>query len=308
MRTTRFFLIVILALTSCSKSTGTITVNDEHVNGFQSFQNIYGYVKGDWYKDHNPYVITGSITIGNGDTLRIHEGVRLVRCDNMYINSGGSLILIGTKVDPVFFGTSDSLPPYCGDNYADLFVYGSLSAQHSIIPGMIFGGPHDSTFNISITSSTMLNSAVDIDLRNLWITAQGAFDSTKNVVNAKLVINKSIFAFARDDFNFQRIFFTVGGMLRNINIQIDSNCIYPRLDTNYRSDELIKIRTDTGLVSGDSISGSHLRVAMPIFMKIDYSLGCSQNATDATMNCLYSIGDDDLRQVAGSPCLDYGAY
>ena len=67
-----------------------------------------GDVSGNWLKSGNPYLITGDITIQNGNTLTIQPGVMLEFQGNYKLNVYGRLLAIGAINDTILFTAADT--------------------------------------------------------------------------------------------------------------------------------------------------------------------------------------------------------
>lgn len=63
-----------------------------------------GDVSGEWIAEHSPYLVTGSITVQHGDSLRIWDGVDVRFTMLVPFNVYGYLEAIGTEARPVTIG------------------------------------------------------------------------------------------------------------------------------------------------------------------------------------------------------------
>lgn len=70
-----------------------------------------GNVKGMWTKAGSPYIISGYITVGDYDTLRIQPGVKVQFSGDAQITIRGKLKAVGTVTDSIEFSTVTSATP-----------------------------------------------------------------------------------------------------------------------------------------------------------------------------------------------------
>ncbi len=65
-------------------------------------------------KEMSPYILTGSITIPDGQELSIEPGVELIAMGNYGIKVLGSIVAIGTETDSIYFGHDGSIECWDG--------------------------------------------------------------------------------------------------------------------------------------------------------------------------------------------------
>ena len=70
--------------------------------------NVSGSVSGTWTMAGSPYLVTNTISIQNGATLRIQPGVEVIFQGFYYFEISGSLIAIGSQVAPITFKMNDT--------------------------------------------------------------------------------------------------------------------------------------------------------------------------------------------------------
>ena len=94
-RTSKLFSFIVLHLLILSSNAETVPE---------------GNVKGIWSKPNSPYLIQGDLTIQSGDSLIIESGVNLIFQGHFKIQleSGGSLIALGTEGDSILFTVADT--------------------------------------------------------------------------------------------------------------------------------------------------------------------------------------------------------
>ncbi len=85
---------------------------------------VSGNVSGNW-TNNNTYIVTGDITIANGNTLNIQSGTNIRFSGNYSLTANGVLIADGSNGNQIVF-TSNSASPTAGD-WSGIYIYSSLS-------------------------------------------------------------------------------------------------------------------------------------------------------------------------------------
>jgi hypothetical protein len=169
--------VVLSVLLGCSDSTGPTR---DPRNTFTDWQHIQGKVCGVWTKDHNPHVITGPVTVEDGDSLVVKEGVQIVAGYSIELvarTGGGYLKFQGVNGDPIRWVLAGSalgvLYTYGGNAALDYVV---MEGNQKVIE--IGGGA-------KITNSTFAESGV------VFITNETGLDITQK---DSVIVRSCIFA------------------------------------------------------------------------------------------------------------------
>ncbi len=90
-----------------------------------------GYVSGTWTVDNSPYVLVGDVRIGEGYSLTIEAGVRVLLLPDvsLFVRDGATLRVLGTSSDSVYFDSKSASP-------ADSEFWGGIGNE-----GYSYGSP-----------------------------------------------------------------------------------------------------------------------------------------------------------------------
>jgi len=178
-----YFVIAALAagLASCSKSSDNTTVNTPTVPSSNPITpgSITGFVKGT-LTTGNTYTITGDLTIKPGDTLASQQGVTVIVKGNAQINVQGTLLLVGTQNQPVYFNSDSKLPGSWGGFQCDSAK--SVTVKWAHIDNT--GGPDPSG---SPRKTLFVNAPINVDIEDSWFT-NGQDDLIRLQHGAKITV------------------------------------------------------------------------------------------------------------------------
>jgi len=160
-----FAAAFIIGLASCSKSgndstkitTPTVPSSNPIAPG-----NISGFVKGT-FTTGNTYTITGNLTIKAGDTLASQQGVTVVVKNGAQIMVQGTLLLVGTKDQPVSFNSDSQKPGSWGGFACDSAKSVTIKWTHIDNTGGL--DPTGST-----TKSLSVVTPINVDIEDSWFT------------------------------------------------------------------------------------------------------------------------------------------
>ena len=172
--------LIILFAESCSKneSTSVVTPTIPPSNPIAP-GNISGFVKGT-LTTGNTYTITGDLTIKAGDTLASQQGVTVIVKNNAQVTVQGTLLLLGTKDQPLSFNSDSNTPGSWGGFQCDSAQ--SVTIKWASISNT--GGPDPAG---DPRKSLIVAVPINVDIEDSWF-ANGQDDNIRMQGGAKFTI------------------------------------------------------------------------------------------------------------------------
>ncbi|MCO5934937.1 right-handed parallel beta-helix repeat-containing protein [Mucilaginibacter sp. RB4R14] len=124
--------------------------------------NISGFVKGTLVTGQT-YTVTADLTIKKGDTLSAQPGTIVIVKNNAQINVQGSLMLIGSKDQPILFNSDSNKPGTWGGLQCDTAEAITIKWTHIDNTG----GPDAKG---DARGSLKVKKAINVDIEDSWFT------------------------------------------------------------------------------------------------------------------------------------------
>ncbi len=125
------------------------TLNLEDYITVTGSNDISGEVAGLWSVNNSPYIITGDVTIANGNTLEIEPGVEIQITNNSKIEIIGNMEALGTFDEPILFTSNDSW-----NGFKIPFASGPTKLSYCIISKSIDSGIYIEASDVIIEHCT----------------------------------------------------------------------------------------------------------------------------------------------------------
>jgi len=156
-------LLVLATISSCQKAELTTFTNIKiPASSPLTPGNISGFVKGTLLSGQT-YTVTADLTVKKGDTLAAQPGAIVIVKNNSQITIQGSLQLMGSKDQPVFFNSDSNKPGTWGGFQCDTAQ--SITIHWAHIDNT--GGPDASG---SARGTLKVKSPINVDIEDSWFT------------------------------------------------------------------------------------------------------------------------------------------
>ena len=263
------------------------------VNTFPDYQHIEGRVKGAWTKANNPHKLTGMPVIAAGDTLTIQEGVELEGPHNLTVDSGGTLVVLGSDSLPVILAHNAAFYPGVDFGGGNLTIMGNAKLSRFICPRGIVFSQLGSLPSLEIDHGTFLHG------RNDFLFQRPATQVTR------ISIRHSIFAMPigngmRGPYSLT----TKYGVADTTLWTVDSNCFYNAGYTDFFP--AFDLTTLQGEFTAAAWPGNGNLAADPMF--VDYVPFWQDRARYLRSDSVLITTVYDLHLKPASPCKGMGAY